>query len=123
MFLPFIQCLQLEFDPVFRMAKLAKSNDYKHPSQVARSDLPPHLQDVVSPQQLQTQSLKLDKNLIGQTIRYHDSKQMKVQECKITDCGFSYMLGDWYMIVHSHDEKDMMIKATEMKDILEARVN
>jgi hypothetical protein len=71
----------------------------------------------------QQQQSKLDMNLIGQTIRYYDSRLMKIQECSIIDCGSSHMLGDWYTIVYSNNEEDVMIKAVEMGDILKARVD
>ncbi|KAF8652903.1 hypothetical protein AX14_008325 [Amanita brunnescens Koide BX004] len=105
------------------LAKVQTDNATSLPPAPGYSDVPPHLQDAIYPQHQKVDSSGRYTNLIGQTIRYRDSRHKEIRECEVNDCGTSHMRGDWYLITHTDSEEEMMITAGEMNDILESRVS
>jgi hypothetical protein len=76
--------------------------------------LPPHLVPVHFPE------AKVDKHgseLIGSTIRYHNGKNGKIEECTICDFGTSYLKGDWFLVTYD-DDAVVEITASDMDDML-----
>lgn len=87
------------------------------PSEALEPRLPAHLSAAFYPSDVHDPL----EELLGQTIRYRQSKDSILKECRVIDYGTSRLKGEWYCIEHGDDD-EYEITANEMKAILASRV-
>lgn len=78
--------------------------------------LPAHLISTYYP----TLTKEPGDDLLGQTIRYRDSKN-EIKECTVDDYGTSRLKGDWFYVTYN-DDVGTEVTASEMKSMLASRV-